>query len=91
MSKTFFITGTDTDAGKTVIAAALLRAAQARGLTTLGLKPVAAGGYLEDEKFVNEDAWQSHRTSPLRKREFGSMRWRSPGTAANRPQRRNSV
>jgi dethiobiotin synthetase len=63
MSKAFFITGTDTDAGKTVIAAALLRKAQELGLTTLGLKPVAAGGYLEDEKFVNDDAWWLQRLS----------------------------
>lgn len=39
----FFLTGTDTDVGKTRTAVALLTAARARGLSTLGLKPVAAG------------------------------------------------
>lgn len=39
----FFVTGTDTDVGKTRTTVALLTAARARGLTTLGLKPVAAG------------------------------------------------
>ncbi len=40
----YFLTGTDTGVGKTLIAAALLRAAAAQGLTALGMKPVAAGG-----------------------------------------------
>ncbi|MFK4753724.1 dethiobiotin synthase [Oceanobacter antarcticus] len=38
-----FITGTDTDAGKTLISAALLAAAGRAGYQTFGLKPVAAG------------------------------------------------
>jgi dethiobiotin synthetase len=44
MSKrAFFITGTDTNVGKTLVATGLLAAARTRGLTTVGLKPVAAG------------------------------------------------
>jgi dethiobiotin synthetase len=43
MSGAWFLTGTDTDVGKTLIAAALLRAAAAQGLRALGMKPVAAG------------------------------------------------
>jgi dethiobiotin synthetase len=39
----FFVTGTDTDAGKTLITAGLLTRARRAGLTTLGLKPVASG------------------------------------------------
>lgn len=39
----YFVTGTDTDAGKTLIASGLLALARRRGLTTLGLKPVASG------------------------------------------------
>jgi dethiobiotin synthetase len=38
-----FVTGTDTDCGKTLIAAGLMVALQARGLTVLGMKPVASG------------------------------------------------
>ncbi|MDR1125479.1 MAG: adenosylmethionine--8-amino-7-oxononanoate transaminase [Deltaproteobacteria bacterium] len=37
------ICGTDTDAGKTVVTAALLRAAQGRGLGTVAVKPVQTG------------------------------------------------
>ncbi len=43
MNRAYFLTGTDTEAGKTLIAAALLRAAAAQGLRALGMKPVAAG------------------------------------------------
>ncbi len=43
MTQRLFITGTDTDAGKTLISAAYLLKAQQQGLTCLGLKPVAAG------------------------------------------------
>lgn len=39
----FFITGTDTEVGKTWVASRLLERASAAGLRTLGLKPVAAG------------------------------------------------
>lgn len=38
-----FITGTDTDAGKTFVATTLLYKAQSLGLSTFGLKPIAAG------------------------------------------------
>ena len=43
MSKTWFVTGTDTDVGKTAICCALIAAANARGLRTAAIKPVAAG------------------------------------------------
>ena len=39
----YFVTGTDTGVGKTCIAAALLHGCAARGLRTVGMKPVAAG------------------------------------------------
>ena len=43
MTRGYFITGTDTGAGKTLVACALLHAFAARGLTSVGMKPVAAG------------------------------------------------
>ncbi|MBN8413513.1 MULTISPECIES: dethiobiotin synthase [Halomonas] len=39
----YFVTGTDTDAGKTLASSALLALARRQGLSTLGLKPVASG------------------------------------------------
>lgn len=52
----FFITGTDTDVGKTVVSAALLHAAGKNGLKTLGLKPVSAGCEDTGEGLRNGDA-----------------------------------
>lgn len=43
MTKGFFVTGTDTGVGKTVIAGALIKAMQARGLNTCGMKPIETG------------------------------------------------
>ena len=53
MTQTYFVTGTDTEIGKTAITCALLRAAAAAGMSTVGLKPVAAGC---DGAGQNEDA-----------------------------------
>lgn len=63
----FFITGTDTAVGKTLVAAALLHAAGARGLETIGIKPLAAGTALRAGREVNDDALllQSHATLRL--------------------------
>lgn len=65
--KTFFIAGTDTDVGKTLVAAGLLVAAKNKGLTTAALKPVAAGCEKTDAGLRNADALllQSVITQPL--------------------------
>ena len=56
MAKTYFITGTDTDVGKTEVACGLLQALAVAGMTTVGLKPVAAGCEHTDEGLRNSDA-----------------------------------
>ncbi|GAB5382248.1 MAG: dethiobiotin synthase [Aliiglaciecola sp.] len=56
MSKTLFITATDTDAGKTVVASALLRIAAQQGLSTLAFKPVSAGCEKTGDGLRNQDA-----------------------------------
>lgn len=56
MGKVYFITGTDTDAGKTVVTSGLLAAAEKQGLKALALKPVAAGCEMTDEGLRNQDA-----------------------------------
>lgn len=57
MSKqVFFVAGTDTGVGKTHVACGLLRAARARGLRTLGLKPLAAGAGKTADGLHNDDA-----------------------------------
>jgi dethiobiotin synthetase len=52
----FFIAGTDTDAGKTVIASALLAKAHQQGLSTVAIKPVAAGCEQTEGGLRNADA-----------------------------------
>ncbi len=56
MSHGWFITGTDTACGKTVVACALVHACRARGLRTLAMKPVASGCRPQGGRLVNEDA-----------------------------------
>ncbi|CDZ84089.1 dithiobiotin synthetase [Citrobacter koseri] len=43
MIKRYFVTGTDTEVGKTVASCALLQAAAQSGFRTAGYKPVASG------------------------------------------------
>lgn len=52
----FFVTGTDTGVGKTLVTCALLHAYAARGLRVVGMKPVAAGAPPASGRLVNEDA-----------------------------------
>ncbi|MDF1622293.1 dethiobiotin synthase [Pseudohongiella nitratireducens] len=54
--KAFFVTGTDTEVGKTLVSSALLTAANQLGKTTVGMKPVAAGCESVDGQWRNEDA-----------------------------------
>jgi dethiobiotin synthetase len=54
--KVLFITGTDTDIGKTLIATGLLQAANKQGKRTAAIKPVAAGCSDTGEGPQNEDA-----------------------------------
>lgn len=62
-----FVTGTDTGVGKTLVTAALLCAARSAGLSTIGLKPVAAGCEHTPEGLRNDDALmlQQYTSVPL--------------------------
>jgi len=51
----FFVTGTDTGVGKTVVSVLLMRALRDAGLAVLGMKPVAAGCEPGPEGPRNED------------------------------------
>jgi dethiobiotin synthetase len=51
-----FVTGTDTDCGKTEISLALMAALRERGLTVLGMKPLASGCERTPDGLRNEDA-----------------------------------
>lgn len=60
-----FITGTDTDAGKTVVAEAILSAFASKGMKTLGYKPVAAGCEQTSEGLRNDDALKLQAASSI--------------------------
>lgn len=53
-----FVTGTDTEIGKTFVSAALLRGLAHAGLRAAGMKPIAAGAFERDGVWHNEDADQ---------------------------------
>lgn len=52
----WFVTGTDTDAGKTLVTSGLLYAAKHQQLSTLGLKPIASGSQATPNGLRNSDA-----------------------------------
>lgn len=54
----FFVTGTDTEVGKTWVSCRLLERAREAGLSCYGLKPVAAGCEETSDGWRNEDALQ---------------------------------
>ncbi|WP_251359135.1 dethiobiotin synthase [Kangiella sp. TOML190] len=67
MTKTYFITGTDTEVGKTYVTALLIRALRVQGHKVVGLKPIASDSQngqirepetdeLHHEGLINSDA-----------------------------------
>ncbi len=56
MRRDYFITGTDTGIGKTLVAAAILRCLREAGVKVAGMKPIAAGAIAGPEGPANEDA-----------------------------------
>ena len=55
VARGYFITGTDTGVGKTLIACALLHAFARAGRRVIGMKPVAAGATRSAEGLLNDD------------------------------------
>lgn len=78
--KRWFITGTDTEVGKTVASGALLQAASAAGLRTAGYKPVASGCEMTAEGVRNSDALALQRYSsvPLRYEQVNPLAFMEP-------------
>ena len=65
MGHKFFIAGTDTGVGKTLIATGLLVAANKKGLSTVAMKPIAAGCEETPEGLRNDDAVQLQQTMSI--------------------------
>jgi len=51
-----FVTGTDTEIGKTLVSSAILHKLAASGVRACGMKPVAAGAELRNGRLHNDDA-----------------------------------
>ncbi len=66
MSRDFFVTGTDTGVGKTLVTVALLRRLREAGVAVAGMKPVAAGSVAGPEGPANEDALRLQAESRVR-------------------------
>ncbi|HEY1998644.1 dethiobiotin synthase [Paraburkholderia sp.] len=60
-----FVTGTDTEIGKTLVSAALLRSFTRAGLRAAAMKPIAAGAFEIDGVWHNEDADQLDAASSV--------------------------
>lgn len=96
MPETFFISGTDTDVGKTLVTAALLCALARRGGSSTAIKPLAAGGEITDCGLRNADGLilQRYQTAVLSYQEVNPVLLPeplSPHIAARRSGRRVSI
>lgn len=65
MTSAFFLTGTDTEVGKTVSSRAILHAAKQRNIAMAGYKPVASGSEMTDLGLRNSDALYIQEASPV--------------------------
>lgn len=63
--KQYFVTGTDTEVGKTYVTATMLAGAGRMGLSSLGYKPIAAGCEKIEGQWVNDDATALHQASSI--------------------------
>jgi dethiobiotin synthetase len=65
MTTAYFITGTDTGVGKTLVSSALIHGFVTRGFTAVGMKPVAAGCRRESNQLITDDVEQLRAASNL--------------------------
>ncbi len=56
MAKAVFITGTDTDVGKTWVAVRLVELMRSRGINAVGMKPIECGSYDDSEALQKASA-----------------------------------
>jgi len=70
----YFITGTDTDCGKTVVTLGLMQRFQSEGFSVAGMKPVASGSEWTSAGLRNGDAMQILKQSTIQA-EYG---WVNP-------------
>lgn len=62
----YFVTGTDTGVGKTVVSAALMHALRRSGASVAGFKPVASGCAMTPDGLRNDDALMLQQAASVR-------------------------
>ncbi|CAG7857178.1 dethiobiotin synthetase [biofilm metagenome] len=80
MQQSYFITGTDTNIGKTWATIALMEYFKSRGTSVIGMKPVASGCEVINGKLVNADAllMQEHASIQLAYDEVNPFAYQIP-------------
>jgi dethiobiotin synthetase len=63
--KGYFVTGTDTGIGKTLVSVALVQAFKTQGIAVAGMKPVSAGCIMTAHGLRNDDAVQLQKASSI--------------------------
>ncbi|MCA3236727.1 MAG: dethiobiotin synthase [Curvibacter sp.] len=61
-----FVTGTDTEIGKTLVSGALVHTLCQAGVRAVGMKPLAAGAEVVDGELHNEDVEFLHAAGPIK-------------------------
>jgi dethiobiotin synthetase len=80
VEKAYFITGTDTNVGKTRATIALMHYFKNQGKAVIGMKPVAAGCVMQDGQLKNDDAvlMQAHSNVPVSYRSINPYAYELP-------------
>lgn len=76
--KRYFITGTDTDCGKTYVTCQLLDYFKQQNKRSIALKPVASGCYEQDGQLISEDVLQLQAHNDYTTKDICSWRFKSP-------------
>lgn len=78
--KAFFITGTDTEVGKTTVTAGLTHFYALKGYRSVAIKPVAAGQHFSGGRWINDDVDRLLAASnvQLSENQVGPFQFRTP-------------
>lgn len=76
--KQFFITGTDTDCGKTYVTCQLIKYFKQEGIPILGIKPIASGSTILSNELINEDIEQLKNANFPMTEEINRWQFREP-------------
>jgi dethiobiotin synthetase len=76
--KQYFITGTDTDCGKTYVTCELLRHLNQRDKKALAIKPVASGCIYQNDQLISEDVERLQAHNYTVEKQINGWRYKEP-------------